>query len=131
MTFHIPAGAFENQWGDLVMGQVHVEIIELSKKSDILLADRTTTSGNQLLETGGAFYFGDWVDESDSVGTSQDHMAFGDCPHDVSQTQGGLRNHCVLYREAVNGVNPDAATSTGSNGWANTYDQETQAGQFG
>lgn len=58
LSFHIPALAFENQWGDPVLGSIQVEIIELMKKSDIVLANRATISGNQLLETGGAFYFG-------------------------------------------------------------------------
>jgi hypothetical protein len=58
LSFRIPALAFEDQWGDPVLGAIQVEIIELVRKSDIVLADRATTSGNQLLETGGAFYFG-------------------------------------------------------------------------
>lgn len=58
LSFRIPALAFEDQWGDPVVGAIDVEIIELTRKSDIVLADRATTSGNQLLETGGAFYFG-------------------------------------------------------------------------
>lgn len=58
MRFYIPALAFENEWGEPIDREVDIEIIELTKKSDIVLADRATTSEGQLLETGGAFFFG-------------------------------------------------------------------------
>ena len=57
MQIQLAPFSFMDNRGRPIEGKVKLEIIELNKKSDIVLANRPTTSGNQLLETGGAFLF--------------------------------------------------------------------------
>ena len=42
--------------GEQVMGDVEVQVREYYRTSDILLANLTTTSGDEILETGGMVY---------------------------------------------------------------------------
>lgn len=57
IVFAIPAHAFRNADGSDARGNIDIEIKEALTTSDILKAGLSTMSNNELLETGGMFYF--------------------------------------------------------------------------
>lgn len=52
----IPAGAFLDESGNPVKGEINFEVKEAINSNDIMKAGLNTRSGDQLLETGGMFY---------------------------------------------------------------------------
>lgn len=54
--YYIPANALLHQNNTTVTGNVEIVLIEYSTKADMLFSGVTTTSGKELLESGGMFY---------------------------------------------------------------------------
>jgi hypothetical protein len=54
--FYIPANSLLHQNNSPVTGNVDIVLIEYSTKADMLFSGVTTTSGTELLESGGMFY---------------------------------------------------------------------------
>lgn len=52
-----PKGCFKNSKGEIVDGNVTIELAEALERGDMIMSNLTTTSGTELLETGGMFYF--------------------------------------------------------------------------
>jgi hypothetical protein len=58
VELRIPALSFiDSPFGVAAVGEITLELIELLDTTDMMLTKRPTTSGGQLLETGGAFAF--------------------------------------------------------------------------
>jgi hypothetical protein len=55
IIFDIPSKVFKNQLGFVVNGQIDIQVTEYMSKADMLYSGVTTTSGDQLLESGGMF----------------------------------------------------------------------------
>lgn len=49
----IPGGAFQDAGGNPVTGNVNIEVVEVLDQANMILADMPTTSGGQLLVSGG------------------------------------------------------------------------------
>ena len=56
-TLTIPKDCFETETGNILRGDIRIELKEFLKTSDMVLAKLVTQSDDKLLETGGMIYF--------------------------------------------------------------------------
>lgn len=53
---HFPKGCLENERGEVITGEIEVELKEFYKRSDMIKANLMTMSNDRILETGGMIY---------------------------------------------------------------------------
>lgn len=77
-----PASAFVDGDGNVVSGQVHVGIIEILTKKDLLLSGVATESNGQLLESGGELYI-EVLQNGDTLKLNPDNLPWSANPVQV------------------------------------------------
>ncbi|MFD1551983.1 hypothetical protein DNU06_01215 [Putridiphycobacter roseus] len=83
IVFTIPPYTFRGAAGDTILGDVNIDIVEILDPANMVLMNKTTTSDNEVLVTGGQFRI-NFTYNSSQVYISSDTVVYVGVPTDIS-----------------------------------------------
>ena len=83
IVFNVPPYTFRGAAGDTIFGNVNIDIIEILDPANMVLMNKTTTSDNEVLVTGGQFRINFTLNDN-PVYISSDTVVYVNVPTDIS-----------------------------------------------